>query len=83
MAEEPLLSVEEVATRLKINPTTVYRLVRRGQIPGFKVGDQWRFSQEMLDSWMKDQTTLHMLEVEDQHEDSGSDGASDGQSEIS
>lgn len=77
MAEEPLLSVEEVATRLKINPTTVYRLVRRGQIPGFKVGDQWRFSQEMLDSWMKDQATLHMLEAEDQHEDSGSDEASE------
>ena len=77
MGEDQLLSVDEVATRLKINPTTVYRLVRRGQIPGFKVGDQWRFSQEMLDSWMKDQATLQMLKAEDQNGEAGSDEASE------
>ena len=73
MADGQLLSVDEVARHLKVNPTTVYRLVRQGQIPGFKVGDQWRFSQEMLDSWMKDQATLQMLKAEDQDGDSDLD----------
>ena len=57
------------AERLKVNPTTVYRLVRQGQIPGFKVGDQWRFSHEMLDSWMQDQATRQMREAEDRNGD--------------
>ena len=75
MDEEQLLSVDEVATRLRINPTTVYRLVRGGRIPGFKVGDQWRFSQEMLDAWMRDQATLQMLKTEDQNGEAGSGDA--------
>ena len=35
-----------LAKRLKVNSTTVYRLVRLGQLPGFKVGGQWRFNKK-------------------------------------
>jgi excisionase family DNA binding protein len=46
------LSVEEVAKKFCVNPTTIYRLAQRRVIPGFKIGSQWRFSQEMLDVWV-------------------------------
>ena len=59
------LSVEEVAHRFGVNPTTVYRLAQRGVIPGFKVGNQWRFAQEMLDSWVTDQVSVERLRAED------------------
>ena len=61
MAEQPYLSVEHVAKRFGINPTTVYRLAQRGTLPGFKIGGQWRFSQEMLESWVADQVTVKRL----------------------
>ncbi len=66
MAEKPYLSVEEVARRFGVNPTTVYRLAQRGVLPGFKVGFQWRFSQEMLESWVTDQVIVERLKAEDQ-----------------
>ena len=47
------LSVEEVAERFGINPTTVYRLVNSRVLPAIKIGSQWRFSQEALEEWVR------------------------------
>lgn len=60
------LTIEEVAERFGINSTTVYRLAQRRELPGFKVGGQWRFSPEMLESWVADQVTIEKLKKEDQ-----------------
>ena len=64
--DKSYLSVEEVATRFGVNPTTVYRLVQRGLLPGFKVGMQWRFSRDMLESWVTDQVMIKRLKAEDE-----------------
>ena len=66
MAQETMyLSIGEVAAKLGVNSTTVYRLAQRGTLPGFKVGSQWRFSGEQLDSWVADQVTIEWLKAED------------------
>lgn len=51
---KPFLTVEEVAQRFGVNVTTVYRLVKRGKLPAFKVGNQWRFSEARLEEWVAD-----------------------------
>ena len=66
MIDKSYLSVEEVAKQFGVNATTVYRLAQQGKIPGFKVGGQWRFSLEMLESWVADRVTLERLKAEDQ-----------------
>ena len=48
------LTVEEVAKRFSVNVTTVYRLVQRGKLPAFKIGNQWRFSERRLEEWVAD-----------------------------
>lgn len=48
------LTVEEVAKRFGVNTTTVYRLVQRGKLPAFKIGNQWRFSESRLREWVAD-----------------------------
>ena len=52
MPSKPFLTVEEVAERFGVNATTVYRLVHRGQLPAFKIGNQWRFSEARLEEWI-------------------------------
>ena len=59
------LSIEEVASWLEVNPRTIYRLAQTGQIPGFKVGGQWRFNEEILKDWMVDKITVERLKAED------------------
>jgi excisionase family DNA binding protein/PAS domain S-box-containing protein len=46
-----LLTVKEVAAYLRVNQTTIYRLVRKSQIPSFKVGGDWRFNLDSIDEW--------------------------------
>ena len=48
------LTIQEVAKRFGVNVTTVYRLVQHGKLPAFKVGNQWRFSEERLAQWIMD-----------------------------
>jgi len=69
MIEKSYLSVEEVAKRFGINPTTVYRMAQRGKLPAFKIGNQWRFSQEMLESWVADRVTVHRLKREEKNDE--------------
>ena len=52
------LTVDEVAQRFHVNATTVYRLVQRGRIPAFKIGNQWRFSETRLEQWIADRERL-------------------------
>jgi len=54
MIDKPYLSIEDVARRFRVNTTTVYRLVKRGKLPAFKVGSQWRFSEARLQEWVAD-----------------------------
>lgn len=65
MAEKLYLSIEEVAKRFSVNVTTIYRLVQRGALPGFKVGNQWRFAEDLLESWAADQVTVKWLLAEE------------------
>ena len=53
-SDKHYLTVDEVARRFGVNATTVYRLVKQGHLPAFKVGNQWRFSESRLDEWVAD-----------------------------
>jgi excisionase family DNA binding protein len=44
-----ILDLKEVAEYLGLNKRTVYNLVRKGEIPGAKIGRQWRVKKESLD----------------------------------
>ena len=49
---EPLpevMTATEVSEYLRIHPATVYRLLRSKQLPGFRVGGEWRFLGEAID----------------------------------
>lgn len=43
MNEDHFLTTEEVLDYLQVNLRTVYRLIKTGRIPAFRVGRQWRF----------------------------------------
>ncbi len=46
-----VLTLEEVAQYLRVHPTTIYRLLKKQQIPAFKVGSDWRFNLASIDRW--------------------------------
>jgi excisionase family DNA binding protein len=48
MEVDMYLTLHEVAERLHISQSTLYRLVRSGQLPAIKLAAQWRVSEEAL-----------------------------------
>jgi excisionase family DNA binding protein len=53
------MTLEEVARYLKINKSTVYRLIERRRIPAFKVGNQWRFKKGLVEACLKETRKKH------------------------
>lgn len=50
-----IMTIEELAKYLRLHTSTVYRMVRMGQIPASKIGNQWRFRKDVIDSWITEQ----------------------------
>lgn len=48
-----ILTIRDVAAYLKLPVSTVYRLAERRELPGHKVGRQWRFHKSILDDWFR------------------------------
>jgi len=51
------LTTEEVLDCLKVNPRTIYRLIKTGELPAVRIGRQWRFRRADLDEWINRQRT--------------------------
>jgi excisionase family DNA binding protein len=49
-------TVSMLARYLRCHPSTVYRLLKQGQIPAFKIGSDWRFQKSVIDRWLKKST---------------------------
>jgi excisionase family DNA binding protein len=55
MAEDEILTLREVADYLKLTERTLYRLTQEGRLPGFKVGNSWRFRLRDIEAWIEAQ----------------------------
>ena len=53
-----VMTVKELSDYLKVHPSTVYRQLKRGQLPAFKVGSDWRFNVESIDRWRLEQDSF-------------------------
>lgn len=64
-----ILTIRDVAAYLKLPVSTVYRLAERRELPGHKVGRQWRFHKSILDDWFRQHAAtvrVNVLVVDDE-----------------
>lgn len=54
---EKILTARELADYLRVHPSTIYRLLRKGGLPAFKVGRGWRFDVTIIDRWLQEHGT--------------------------
>ena len=47
-----VMSTDELAAYLRMNPATIRRNVERGEIPAIRIGRSWRFPKAMIDQWL-------------------------------
>jgi len=49
-----VITVAELSEYLRVHRSTLYRLLKKGRLPGFKIGSDWRFNLETIDKWRLD-----------------------------
>lgn len=55
---DSVLTIDELASYLKIAKSTLYKLSQEGKVPGQKVGRHWRYHKEAVDGWLMNQHTV-------------------------
>ena len=48
-----VLTAGEVASYLRVSLSTIYRLLKSGDLPAFKIGSDWRFNRIHIEEWLK------------------------------
>ena len=61
--EDPILTIPEVASYLKISTSKIYSLVAREEIPHLKIGRNVRIRRKDLQVWIEKQSNQLNFEV--------------------
>ena len=43
-----IVTAKELGEYLKLSDSTIYKLASNGNLPGFKIGDSWRFEMDEI-----------------------------------
>ncbi len=46
-----VITVKELSAYLRLHPSSIYKLLRRGEIPAFRIGSDWQFNAEAIEKW--------------------------------
>jgi len=53
MRSEAWVSIDAIARHLDVSKDTVYRWLDHREMPGHKVGRQWKFKISEVDAWVR------------------------------
>ncbi|MFC1599279.1 PTS sugar transporter subunit IIA [Candidatus Omnitrophota bacterium] len=54
MQRNNILTTQELSKYLKLNEKTIIKMAQTGDLPGFKIGNQWRFYLSTIDEYLQD-----------------------------
>lgn len=49
-----VMNLREVAGYLGVHTSTIYKYAKKGRIPAFKIGSDWRFPKKHIDQWINE-----------------------------
>jgi len=53
-----IMTIKQVAEYLKVSPRSIYKLVKDGSIPTFKIMNMWRFERSKIDHWINEKNGI-------------------------
>jgi len=55
-SDRAVLTVKEVSELLQISEGTVYKMIKEGKIPTFRIGSYLRFRADLIERWMAEKS---------------------------
>jgi excisionase family DNA binding protein len=56
MTDVTLMTIDDLATYLKVTRRTIYEWLKTRKIPAVKLIGQWRFRKDKIDAWLEHKT---------------------------
>ena len=50
---EPPMTVKELSDYIRLDRMTVYKMLKEHTIPALRIGHQWRFFRDDIDTWLR------------------------------
>lgn len=63
--EQEILNIDDAAAFLGVSVKTFSKVLREGDVPGRKVGREWKFSRQALIDWIGDARSRNFLDTND------------------
>ena len=54
------MTTQEISKYLGVHEMTVYRWLKKGVLPGFKIGGRWRSKKDVLDQYLLSRMNVKM-----------------------
>jgi excisionase family DNA binding protein len=74
-SDRQIMDIKELSEYLGIGKSKIYSLIRTKKIPASKIGRQYRFSKDIVDSWLRDKIITKKESVLQQNTVPGKSGA--------
>jgi len=65
MSKNEIMTLEEVASYLRVSERTVKEWVSQGKLPGGKLGTSWRFQRNEIENWVNQKLSPRIKDVQD------------------
>lgn len=52
--EKEIMTVADLAEYLSFSKQWIYKQAQAGDIPGIRMGNEWRFKRSVIDRWLED-----------------------------
>jgi len=49
-----VMTIKDIADYMDMHPMTIYKYVKEGKIPAFKIGSSWRIRRDTIKKWIED-----------------------------
>ena len=56
-SDHDILTMKDLCDLLQVHQSAVYKLVKKGKIPSFRIGSDWRFRGDHIERWVAEGTT--------------------------
>lgn len=61
-----VMDIKELSDYLRIGKSKIYAMIRTRTIPASRIGRQYRFSKEVIDSWLRERLITQPVEAQRQ-----------------
>ena len=60
-----IVTAKDLSNYLRLSESTIYKLASDRKLPGFKIGDSWRFDMDEINEFIEKRKNINQIKAKD------------------